>query len=1096
MSFASIACTAIAQLPPPVAMRPADLRRDLLEHATIVVKPGTRIEDGALLLENGWITAVGKAGEVKAPVGTTVHDLKGKTIFAGFIDAGLVVDSAATAKTLSDDASAHWNRKVTPQVRVIDMPPVADATRKELRELGFCMAAAHPNTGIFRGESAVVLLAEDDREAEAIIPMAGQTIAFSHIGDDGAEDSKYPAALMGAMALVRQTLLDAQWRAACDAVWARQPQGNDPPEASAALEALQPVMQRKSVAIFDVSDEQDLLRAVRIAKEFNLQPRVLGSGLEFRRLSEVAKSGVAVVVPLEFPKTPEVSDPRNDDSVGLRELATWAMAPRNAQLLLDAGVPVSIGTHRLKSRSDFPARARRAMNDGLTEDALLACLTTNPASQLGLAPLAGTLEAGRMANLVITDGPLYGEKTHVLSTWVAGKPTTVFQPVQFALSGPITFTSGSTEMQGTIDTTAKTIQFEKLPPAVVAAKPPEPAPNPEAKSEPPAPAVAAAEAPKPPEPVKYATEKVEFNPDRVAFTLKGEAIGASGTLRCTATMVGDGVQGIAETNDGRTIPFSMVRRELPPPAATDKPAEVAKAEPAKTVDPLAFIPRITPLGDYGLESPPQQQTVLVRNATVWTCGPAGILQNADVLVQGGKVVGVGQGLTAPAEAMVIDATGKHVTPGLIDCHSHTGITGGVNEWTKNNTAECRINDCIDPNAQGWYRELAGGLTVANQLHGSANPIGGQNSVVKLKWGGTADDFRFPDAIGGIKFALGENVVRPRNRYPNTRMGVESLLRDNFRAAREYAAKHAAYKALSAEARATTMPPRQDLQLDTLAEILAGTRIIHCHSYRQDEILMLLRLADEFGFRIGTLQHVLEGYKVADEIAKHGAGASTFSDWWAYKMEVMDAIASNGSLMNNVGVVVSFNSDSDEMARRMNMEAAKAVRYGDCSPAEALKFVTLNPAKQLRIDNRVGSLEVGKDGDFVIWSGDPLSSFSVADSTWIEGACMFDRTAATAMRERDQKTRAKLLELAVIEGDKVGAMKAPEATKETKPAEGKPTETKPTEAKPTLLTRMLDARRHALIDEVRQGRDPMSIGPGDCGCGGSTDGWNLLLENSR
>jgi hypothetical protein len=280
-----------------------------------------------------------------------------------------------------------------------------------------------------------------------------------------------------------------------------------------------------------------------------------------------------------------------------------------------------------------------------------------------------------------------------------------------------------------------------------------------------------------------------------------------------------------------------------------------------------------------------------------------------------------------------------------------------------------------------------------------------------------------------------------------------------------------------------MPPRRDLQLDALAEILAGKRLIHCHSYRQDEILMLLRLADEFGFRIGTLQHVLEGYKVADEISRHGAGASTFSDWWAYKMEVMDAIPSNGSLMRDVGVLVSFNSDSDEMARRMNMEAAKAVRYGDCPPEEALKFVTLNPAKQLRIDHRVGSLEPGKDADFVIWNREPLSSFAMADSTWIEGACLFDRAKADAMRARDRAARARLLELAVTEGEKAGALKAPEPAKESKPAPG-------------MLARMLETRRETLLDEVRRGRDPDSIGPGDCGCGGSAEGWRLMLEDAR
>ena len=1081
IALAALSCAALAQDPPPVAMRPADLRRDLIEHATVVVKPGERIEDGAILLENGWITQVGKSGEVKAPAGTAVHDARGRTIYPGLIDSGLVIDSAAAARAHADDASAHWNRKVVPQLRVVDLPTVASGTRKELRDLGFTIAAVHPNTGIFRGQSAVVLLAEDDRKAEALVPEAAQVIAFAHVGDDGPEDSRYPAALMGAMALVRQTLHDATWMAECRRVWNANPQGNDPPEASAPLDSLAHAVAAKQPVVFEAGDEQELLRTVRVAREFGLEARVLGSGLEFRRLSEVAAAKVPVVVPLEFPKTPEVSDPRKDDSVSLRELATWALAPRNLKELLDAGVDCSVGTHRLKNRGDLPARARRAMNEGLTEDRLLACLTVNPARQLGLSKVTGTIEPGRMANLLVTDGPLFGEKTHVLATWVAGTPSLVHEPVKFAFKGPFTLKAAGVELTGTLDPDAKSIAFEKQPPAPPA--PAAPAPAPDGKTEQGAPADAKpAEPAKAPEPVKYAAERVDFDTDRVGFTLKGEAFGLTGLLRCTAVVVGERVQGTAETGDGKEIPFTLVRRETPKPADA-KPAEPAKAEPAKTVDPLAFIPRTVPLGEYGFETPVKPQAVLVRNATIWTCGPEGIANGSDMLVEGGKVKAIGRDLKAPEGALVIDATGKHVTPGLIDCHSHTGINGGVNEWTKNDTAECRIDDCIDPDTQGWYRELAGGLTVANQLHGSANPIGGQNSVVKLKWGGSADDFRFPGAIGGIKFALGENVVRPRGRYPNTRMGVEALLRDSFRAARAYAAERAAHEALPADAKARTMPPRRDLQLDTLAEILAGKRIIHCHSYRQDEILMLLRLADEFGFRIGTLQHVLEGYKVADEIARHGAGASSFSDWWAYKMEVMDAIPSNGSMMRDVGVLVSFNSDSDEMARRMNMEAAKAVRYGDCPPEEALKFVTLNPAKQLRIDHRVGSLEPGKDADFVIWNREPLSSFAMAESTWIEGACLFDRAKAESMRARDRAARAKLLELAVVEGEKAGALKAPEPAKETKPAPG-------------MLARMLETRRMTLLDEVRRGRDPDSIGPGDCGCGGSAEGWRMMLEESR
>jgi len=1156
----SLSCVATiyAQNPPPVAMRPAQVRRDLIEHATVVVKPGERIEDGAVLVEDGWITAVGKSGAVVAPVGTHVIDAKGLTLYPGLIDAGLMIDSAAAARAAHDDATHYWNDKVTPQVRVSNMATLAPGVRKELRDLGFTVAAVHPNSGIFRGESAVVLLAKDDEKVEQLVANAGQNISFAHVGDDGPDDSRYPSALMGTMALIRQGLLDAKWLSQSNAVWKAHPQGNDPPKASAALAALESSIQGKNTVIFDCNNEQDVLRAAGLAQEFGLKARVIGSGNEFRRLNEIAATHLPIVETFEFPKTPDVSDPRKDESVSLRDLETWALAPRNVKQLIDAGVDVSVSTVKLKSRADFPARARRAMLSGLSEDELLSCLTTRPAKQLGLSLVAGTIEVGRMANMVLLDGPLFGEKTHVMATIVAGDRVNVYEPVIFGFKGTCTLKSDVIELAGTFDPETKAINFETIAPVIAAApvvapvvagalvvagapvvapvtapvvapvtapavaesskvaepmkatapdavKPVEVATVPVVAAPVDAAPVVAA---KPFEPKKYAAGNVDFDLDRVGFTLPGEALASEGLLRCTAVRMGDRVEGVAQTRDGKSIAFVLTKREVTPPAdakvadtkvvdakvpdakVVDAKALDVKVADAKTEDPLAFIPAIMPLGEYGFEKSPVAQTVLVKDATIWTSGPAGTLKNADLLVVNGKVQAVGSNLqNIPADALVIDGAGKHVTPGLIDCHSHTGIEGGVNEGTKNDTAECRIGDCIDPDAAGWYRELAGGLTVANQLHGSANPIGGQNSVVKLKWSGSANDFRIADAIPGIKFALGENVTRPRGRYPNSRMGVEALLRDSFREAREYAAKQSAYAALTEEQRATTMPPRRDLQLDTLAEILAGKRLIHCHSYRQDEILMLLRLAEDFGFRIGTLQHVLEGYKVADLIAKHGAGASTFSDWWAYKMEVMDAVPFNGAMMHDVGVVVSFNSDSDEMARRMNMEAAKAVKYGDLTPDEALKFVTLNPAKQLRIDNRVGSLEVGKDGDFVIWSGDPLSSFSLAESTWIEGACYFDRTQEIAMRERDTKLRARLLELAVAEGEKSGNLKTIEPPKVEPAKDAKP-------AAKTLLTRMLDVRREAMVDQVRRGRDPESMGPGDCGCGGSSEGWKILLQESR
>jgi imidazolonepropionase-like amidohydrolase len=390
------------------------------------------------------------------------------------------------------------------------------------------------------------------------------------------------------------------------------------------------------------------------------------------------------------------------------------------------------------------------------------------------------------------------------------------------------------------------------------------------------------------------------------------------------------------------------------------------------------------------------------------------------LIRDGKIVSVGKGLKA-AQARVVDGSGKHLTPGLIDCHSHTAIRGGVNEGSRNVTAEVRVDDVVDPRDIDLYRELAGGLTTAHLLHGSANSIGGQDAIVKLHYNTTRDRMLVDGAPAGIKFALGENPKQSNFResgrplrYPATRMGVMDSIRASFTAARHYRAEWEAYEKLPAREQERREPPRRDLQLEAVAEILDGKRVVHSHCYRQDEILALIRACEAFGVRIGTFQHVLEGYKVADEIASHGAGASTFSDWWAYKLEAYDAIPYNGALMHERGVLVTFNSDSDELARRLNLEAAKAVKYGGVRDTEALGFVTLNAARQLGIDARTGSLEKGKDADFVVWSGSPLSVYSLVEQTWVDGVKVFDRAQDLQDRQARDKQRAEAI--AKIRGD--------------------------------------------------------------------------------
>ncbi|MFP6691486.1 MAG: amidohydrolase, partial [Pirellulales bacterium] len=430
------------------------------------------------------------------------------------------------------------------------------------------------------------------------------------------------------------------------------------------------------------------------------------------------------------------------------------------------------------------------------------------------------------------------------------------------------------------------------------------------------------------------------------------------------------------------------------------------------------------------EPPPGPDSVLVRGATIWTCSEAGVLTEADLLFGAGKIIAVGRDLKVAKGTRVIDANGRHVTPGLIDCHSHMATDGGINESTQAVTAEVRIGDFIDAEDIAIYRQLAGGVTAANILHGSANPIGGQNQVVKLRWGFESEGLKFEGAPAGIKFALGENVKQSNwgekytTRYPQTRMGVVQIIRDTLQAARDYRRAHAAWRRTR-----SGLPPRVDLELEAIAEILEGRRWIHCHSYRQDEILALIRTLDDFGVTIGTFQHILEGYKVADAMRRHGATGSAFSDWWAYKIEVYDAIPYNGALMHRAGVNVSFNSDDRELARHLNQEAVKAVKYGGLPPEEALKFVTLNPAIQLRINKHVGSLEAGKHADLVVWSGNPLSNFTRCEQTWIDGRKYFDREDDVARRQRAAEMHRALVQKILVSG--VAMLKPGEASGEDK-----------------------------------------------------------------
>ena len=439
---------------------------------------------------------------------------------------------------------------------------------------------------------------------------------------------------------------------------------------------------------------------------------------------------------------------------------------------------------------------------------------------------------------------------------------------------------------------------------------------------------------------------------------------------------------------------------------------------ATALPPYRLTAQVPEPAPYTMPIPAAGRLVAITNATIMTASH-GTIQRGTILIRDGRIAAVGENVQVPADAQVIDGTGRYVIPGIVDAHSHTALEA-VNEGTKSVTAEVRIADVIRHDAIGLYRELAGGVTSANLLHGSANTIGGQNLTIKLRYGLPVDSLIFQAAPPGIKFALGENVrqsnvtVLPgqQRRYPESRMGVEQVLRDAFTRAQRYRAEWQAYRTDSAAwARnrsrtrgAEPLPPARDLQLDALVEVLEGRRLVHAHSYRSDEILMLLGVAHDFAFHIQTFQHVLEGYRVADELAAAGAGASTFADEWAYKLEAYDAIPHNATLMAERGVLVSVNSDSDERARRLYQEAAKAMHYGGASEEEALRMITLNPARQLGVGERTGSIDVGKDADLAIFNGHPFAPASRVDMTLIDGRVFFDRTTAPTLDFRMQQMR--------------------------------------------------------------------------------------------
>jgi len=954
---------------PPVGIRQHTPSVYALTNASIVIAPGRILPRGTVLVRDGVITAVG--AKVPIPSDAVVRDMHGMTIYAGWIDAysEIGIPKAGPPPAGVSRGATYWNRWVTPEFRSDQAFRPDTSQARTLRSQGFTTALACPSVGIVKGTSAVVELGDGEARDLMMEPMAALHLAMKPaVVNESVED--YPDSPMGAYTLLRQALLDADWYAKAQAAWRAHPD-LPRPEENRSLEALQGYAGGMKRVIVDTSGELDALRSDRLGREFRLNVIVRGSGREYRRLDAIRASGRPVIVPLNFPNAPSVESPEDAMNLSLEQLMHWDLAPENPGRLDRAGVPICITADGLPDSIPFLTAVRRAVQRGLSEDAALKALTVTPAALFGLGEKLGTVEPGRTANLVVADGDVFSFKTRIREVWVDGRrydilPSTPVDPrgtwdVLWQPASEITPAARLT-IEGTPGAFSGSIQLERT--------------------------------------AKLRIARMESS--RLALTFPGDSLGIHGVVRMTGTVSDTDIVGEGQW-PGRGD-FTWKARRQAPYVATPDTTKIPTSE-------TSSFPVNYPLGEFGRSGIPEQpKAVLFRNATVWTSGPGGTIEHGDVLVERGRIAGVGRNLKTPAGAVVVDCTGKHLTPGIIDCHSHSATDGGVNEGGQSVAAEVRIGDFIDPNDMDIYLQLAGGVTEAHVLHGSADPIGGQCQLIKMRWGAGPEEMKFEGAIPTVKFALGENVKQSNwgdqfvTRYPQTRMGVEQLIRDEFRAAQDYQLE---WKTWNRTKRG--IPPRRDLELDAIAEVLDGKRRIHCHSYRQDEILMLLRVGDDFGVRNICFQHVLEGYKIANEMAKRQASGSTFSDWWAYKMEVIDAIPYNGALMRDAGVVVSYNSDSGELARRLNSEAGKARKYGGVPDAEALKFVTLNPAIQLGVQNRVGSIEVGKDADLALWSGPPLSTMSRCEQTWIDGRRYFDRDEDRKAREDARRMRDVLIQ---------------------------------------------------------------------------------------
>jgi imidazolonepropionase-like amidohydrolase len=1016
--------------------------------AKVVTAPGKVLDPGTIVVRRGVIEAVGLAKDVTVPYDAETIDGKGLVVYPGFIDLYSTAGQRAGAERSAtgkgrpvDLAEAPLSstppdnrRGLTPEFEVAGALELPDSLAEPKRRLGFTDFLSAPSGAIATGQSALVSLSglprrevivsapvalhvnlappsEPAAAAGPATPAPGQTPGPGQfrrrggLGGNEPGENPYPRVLMGSIAHFRQAMLDSDHLQKIDAYY--ESHGGAHPPVDPALKALQAARAKKLPVWWEANTRDEIHRALDLAEEFGTTAVIVGGREAGKVVDRLKASNVAVVLRLNFPVEPKApteeeyqKKPRAERDEPLRVLAhrqaEWKKQVGTAAALAKAGVPFAFSAEGIERLDSFPGAVRQMITAGLSADLALAGLTKNASEIGGVGRRLGTLEKGKLGHLIAMTGPFSEERSKVRYVLVDGLKFEIKPEDRARTKGR--FGSGEGPAGEGEGTDRPGLAGRGVPggrrPRGDAAEKGRPADESEKTDSPEKKKVVDIDAVRPPD--RTRTDR-EHELERSRLLTKVDELQKA----LDAQKKPDPADDKKPESSPPTNPPSPAASEAAPTAGTDransktdKPAETKvasqKAEPGKKA--AVAIP--DPPVELDDDRKPVLHTggdVLIKDATILTV-THGTIATGSILVKGGKIKAVGAGVTAPEGVKVINAAGMVAMPGIIDTHSHIAVQGGVNEGSLSIVPEVRVKDVVTGDDIGIYRALAGGTTTARLLHGSANTIGGQDAVIKLKYGKAGRDLIIRDGPQGVKFALGENVTRSRGRFPNTRMGVESVIDRAFEEGRAYRAQWDEYRKAQKAKRAEELgpPPRVDLRLEALAGILDGSIKVHSHCYRSDEILMLLRTAARHGVRVQSLQHVLEGYKVAAEIAAHGASSSTFSDWWAYKIEAYDAIPYNAALLTEAGASVCIKSDDAELMRHLNLEAAKMVKYGGVSESQALAMITINAARQLGLDGKLGSIEPGKDADIVLYNGHPFDAFSRCELAIIDGEVFFQR----------------------------------------------------------------------------------------------------------